>query len=533
MGSIPPAAAFEYPMRELVAVITNSLFVPSDGDLQQVAQAVRSQRMNYAEDTGSANVLSVAFQPAISTYTIGLPIVVKVLNTNTGASTINAGGGRVPIKKPTGAQLSAGDITAGGLAELVYDGAAFQMINFGGAAAGGGTINNFVINIPYTVDTGTPNNVIANFSPAVTSLPAGTILMVKAANTNTGPTTINVNGLGAKNIFALGGSSTNPFLPSDIQTGDILILTYDGTQFWIIPNVALTVNSTFNCANNTDITNIFRALARKRIQPTVTITINLATGIYTPFTTYHIDSSRIVVQGTLLTSVPTAANFARTGSSPAARALDSSNNIAMLRSRYGTEIRFTNAFLSTGGVAVQHTGPGQIEFRNLLITGENTPSGVNLGAAISGPAMTLRGVSIWGAGTSSIFGIQNSYISMYSSFVSSSQNDGISVGTGGSVILQDSGVFGGSTNGVRCGTNGSIYLYANCNSQCNSNIGGYADVGGSLWIGGGSLMSTNGNWDVYGTGNATIVTSATATVGTASPGVGLTANYGAVNLPGG
>ena len=148
-GSIPPAEAFEHPMRELVAVIDNSLIAPSEEDLQQVAKAVRSQRMNYAEDTGTINTLSVAFDPPIISYNIGLPIRVKIRNTNTGPATIDAGGGRVSVKKPTGAEMAANDLPAGGLAEMVFDGTAFQMINFGGAGGGAGDV--FLVNIPYTV----------------------------------------------------------------------------------------------------------------------------------------------------------------------------------------------------------------------------------------------------------------------------------------------------------------------------------------------------------------------------------------------
>ena len=88
--------------------------------------------MNYADDVGSVNALAVAYDPPITAYTVGLPLRVKVKNTNTGASTINAGPGAVPIRRPTGLALLAGDLTANGLAELVFDGAVFQMINFGG-----------------------------------------------------------------------------------------------------------------------------------------------------------------------------------------------------------------------------------------------------------------------------------------------------------------------------------------------------------------------------------------------------------------
>src|SRR5262245_30767034 len=112
-GSIPPAAAFENPMRELVGIIEKSKITALDSDLLQVAKGVRSQRMNYADDTGSVNTLSVAYDPPITTYNVGLPLRVKVKNTNNGPSTIDAGGGRVQIRKPNGAQVASGDLPAG------------------------------------------------------------------------------------------------------------------------------------------------------------------------------------------------------------------------------------------------------------------------------------------------------------------------------------------------------------------------------------------------------------------------------------
>src|SRR5262252_5809157 len=186
-------------MRELVHIITDSNLVPSDTDLEQCAKGMRSQFMNYCIDTGSVNTLSVALSPPIGAYTFGLPLRVRIANTNTGSTTIDAGAGRVPVKKPNGSELQPGDLPAFGLAELVYDGTVFQMINFTGAAPSGPP-QTFLYNIPYCVDSSTTRNlVIANFSPAITSLAAGTIFMVKIANTSNGSTAnINVNSLGNK-----------------------------------------------------------------------------------------------------------------------------------------------------------------------------------------------------------------------------------------------------------------------------------------------------------------------------------------------
>src|SRR5262245_28986026 len=165
-GSIPPAAAFEHPMREIMGVINKNLLAASSSDLLQMVKANRSQRVNYAEDTGTVNTLSVAFDPPMASYTVGLPIRVRVKSANTGACTIDAGAGRVNIRRPNGSSLVLGDLSAGGIVDLVYDGTLFQMINFLGAGGGGGgtgtgtgtggggdVINNYYnVNIPYTND---------------------------------------------------------------------------------------------------------------------------------------------------------------------------------------------------------------------------------------------------------------------------------------------------------------------------------------------------------------------------------------------
>ena len=77
-------------------------------------------------------------------------------------------------------------------------------------------------------------------------------------------------------VYAQGGTPEIPLLVTDIMAGDVLILTYDGTQFWINPNPAININATFTASNDAHIGMIFKALARKRIQPTVTVQINLA-----------------------------------------------------------------------------------------------------------------------------------------------------------------------------------------------------------------------------------------------------------------
>ncbi|BCB26486.1 hypothetical protein SKTS_13720 [Sulfurimicrobium lacus] len=123
-GSAVPAAAIEHPMREIMAVITGAGMAGSGADLTQLKQAIErmidAQSGNYALDTGVANAYVVALNPAIAAYGDGMTVRVKIVNANTGASTLNAGGGAVPLVNDVGGALAAGDLPAGGIVTATY-----------------------------------------------------------------------------------------------------------------------------------------------------------------------------------------------------------------------------------------------------------------------------------------------------------------------------------------------------------------------------------------------------------------------------
>ena len=95
--------------------------------LPQVPAAIQAQTGNYAPDTGVANAYVVTLSPAPAALTPGLPVRVKIANTNTGPSTLTVNGlPAAAVKRPGGAAAQAGDLMAGQVVELVYDGASFQ-----------------------------------------------------------------------------------------------------------------------------------------------------------------------------------------------------------------------------------------------------------------------------------------------------------------------------------------------------------------------------------------------------------------------
>ena len=89
--------------------------------------------LDYAADTGAANAYVVDLTPVLPQLVAGMPISFLALNTNTGASTLNVNGlGIKDIRKNGTAALDAGDIVAGRIYTVEYDGANFQILNHSG-----------------------------------------------------------------------------------------------------------------------------------------------------------------------------------------------------------------------------------------------------------------------------------------------------------------------------------------------------------------------------------------------------------------
>jgi len=87
---------------------------------EAIQRLIDAQSGNYALDTGAANAYVVALSPAITAYGDGMTVRVKAVSANTGASTLNAGGGAVSLVNDAGGALAAGDIAAGSIFTATY-----------------------------------------------------------------------------------------------------------------------------------------------------------------------------------------------------------------------------------------------------------------------------------------------------------------------------------------------------------------------------------------------------------------------------
>lgn len=170
----------------------------------------------YGAATGT-DTYAVTLAPAMTAYETGVPFRVKFANANTGAATLNVNGlGAKALKKAASVALDANDIVAGEIYSLVYDGTNIQ-IDIEEAA------------IPYGAAAGTDTYTVTTV-PATLAYQTGRPFFAKYANTNTGAATLNVNGLGAKDLKK---SASTALAASDIVVGRIYRHVYDGTNIQV------------------------------------------------------------------------------------------------------------------------------------------------------------------------------------------------------------------------------------------------------------------------------------------------------------
>lgn len=93
------------------------------------------------------------------------------------------------------------------------------------------TINRTVLASDYVVTGGVANTYTATLVPAITSYRTGQIVTVQISATNTGASTINVNGLGAQTILK---NINQALIAGDLTINEVVTMVYDGTNFQLV-----------------------------------------------------------------------------------------------------------------------------------------------------------------------------------------------------------------------------------------------------------------------------------------------------------
>jgi hypothetical protein len=97
------------------------VLVNSSLDVDITAVQIQNFAFSYAVDTGLANAYVIALTPTVSGYTDGQTFLFKAVHANTGATTLDAGGGAVAIVTNANAALTGGEILANGQYIVTYN----------------------------------------------------------------------------------------------------------------------------------------------------------------------------------------------------------------------------------------------------------------------------------------------------------------------------------------------------------------------------------------------------------------------------
>ena len=103
---------------------------PLFSDPSQLAAAIQNNSWIYGEPSGGTDAYVINPTPAITAYASGQCFIVKADVANTGPATLNVSGlGAKDIKKNHDVDLATGDIEAGAILVLSYDGTNFQLLS--------------------------------------------------------------------------------------------------------------------------------------------------------------------------------------------------------------------------------------------------------------------------------------------------------------------------------------------------------------------------------------------------------------------
>jgi hypothetical protein len=185
----------------------------------------------YAAGALGGGVYAVTLSPAATSYITGMEVRFKASAANTAAVDINVNGlGAKNLFKLGGEELDAGDIRSGQDVVCMYDGTNFQVVSAPG--------NRVTYIVPALDVAGTSNAITLTLRPtpaSMTDLVGVGLVFLAEADIAVGGLTINVNTLGAKNVYK---NFSQALVASDIKNGQLVEVRYDGTQFQLISATA-------------------------------------------------------------------------------------------------------------------------------------------------------------------------------------------------------------------------------------------------------------------------------------------------------
>ena len=265
-------------------------------------------------------------------------------------------------------------------------------------------------------------------SPVLSAYAAGQMFYFVAAGANTGPVTLNIDGLGARAVTRDGATA---LAAGDINSGEIVVVVYDGTRFQMInaansfgnttingtltvtgnagfqANVsitsALSVGGTLTVTGKTDLGAVSAASANATVGVITTLTAtqasiasaNVGTAVVTNLTATGASVASINAAVALFTTA-TVTNLTATGASIASANIGALGAVSIGSANIGTAVITA---LTATSASIASANAGNVVATTLTATGASVAS-ANVGTAVvTGLTATSASVASANLGT--------------------------------------------------------------------------------------------------------------------------------------
>lgn len=197
----------------------------------EVNALIEARVGDYVTSTNVGNAYTVVLDPVVTAYTAKTAFAFKASAANTGAVTLNAGGGAKALVREDGTALQANDIASGAVLTVVFDTAtdSFRVTEMVASQVG------LAIQAQtYTAfsTAGVAPTFTLTASPAIAAYAAGQRFRVKFGAAGNGADTLNINALGAKSIKQYDRAGAK--VAAVITASQLADVEYDGVDFVIL-----------------------------------------------------------------------------------------------------------------------------------------------------------------------------------------------------------------------------------------------------------------------------------------------------------
>jgi len=369
------------------------------------------------------------------------------------------------------------------------------------------------------------DTITGTMSPTLTAYAAGQLFYFVAAGANTGAVTLNVDGLGSRAVTRDGSSA---LAAGDINSGEMVVVIYDGTRFQMI-NAAnsfgnTTINGTLTVTGKSNLAEVSTPSINASVAAVTTLTAagasvtsaNIGTAVVTTLTA----TGASVTSANVGTAVVT--NLTATGASVASV----NAGVALLTTATVTNLTATGASIASAnigsltlsGISVASANFGVAVVTDLRVTGASVTS-ENVGTAVITTA-TVTNLTATGASVASAnAGVANVTDLRAVSASVTSANIGVAVVTTGTVtnLTATSASVASANAGVANVTD----LRAVSASVTSANLGTAVITNGTvttLIATSASVASVNAAVALVTTGTVTNLTSTAASIASANLG---------------